>query len=105
MTALTHRSTMQPLLNAVAADLTAYLAYVGVVASAIFFAVMAFAFSAESALTWVDSVSRPAAKAGETRPEPASPAEYILEARASGFAMLPASMPARMKDDVLASQF
>ena len=78
-------------------DVTQYLAYIGVICTAVFVAIAAITFSAQTALVWIDAAARPTAS------QP--PATVIEKPAPVTFAMLPASMPVDMKTTVITSNF
>lgn len=89
----------------VAETLTQYFAYVAVVCIAIAGAVGAIALSAQTALVWVDGMARPAQAIERTIPASSPKQPTIIKSTSATFAMLPASMPMRIKNDVVTSNY
>lgn len=88
----------------VAAQYFAYIAVIGVAAA---IAVVAMMFSAQTALHFVDAAAFPnRAPVVQTRQlKPTVPAEQDAGAAKATFAMLPSAMPAKIKNDVMSSNF
>lgn len=86
-----------------AAEYFAYVALIGLASAA---AVLAIVFSANVAVTWLDHVSSPGFFG---RPaEVSSPMDETYRQqhmRGAAFAMLPASVPLKIRNDVIASDF
>lgn len=84
---------------------TQYFAYVAVTGAAAAIAVVTLAYSAQTALSLVDTTVFPErpAKIERVKMLPAQPDK--LEAPSNTFAMLPSSMPLRMKNDVISSNY
>ncbi len=89
----------------VAETLTQYFAYVAVVCVAIAGAVGAMALSAQTALVWIDGVARPAQAIERTMPAASPDQQMIIRPTSATFAMLPATIPMRMKNDVVSSNY
>lgn len=85
---------------------TEYFAYVALIGCASAAAVVALVFSANIAFQYLDTISKPGYFDPPT--QASTPAPVPVEAqrvRGKAFAMLPASVPLNIRNDVIASQF
>lgn len=85
---------------------TEYFAYIGMMSAAVVVAVAALVFSGQTALKWVDAIARPAETTLQLKPtvDP-SPVPATEKTVRGTFAMLPSSMPLRLRDDVITTNF
>jgi hypothetical protein len=85
---------------------TEYFAYIGMMSAAVVVAVAALVFSGQTALKWVDAIARPAETTMQLKPTVApSPVPATEKTVRGTFAMLPSSMPLRLRDDIIATNF
>jgi hypothetical protein len=77
-------------------------AYVTLVTVAVAAALVTMAFAANLTVRWLDAVVKPAYFSGEITPQKGLDA---APAPRGTFAMLPASVPPQMKDEVITSNF